>query len=139
MFAAIELNGLQLVDVGEMPIDQRRIGELPQVFTRLEFGRVGRQKQQMHLVGNHQIQAGMPARAIEHEHDLLLWAGADFGSEGRQFGGEQRGTHSRRHLPHRATGAGLGKGDQIAPLVTRLDRRDGALARQHPHPLQDRL
>ena len=35
-----------------MPVDEHRIGEWPQVLGRLEFRRIGWQKQQMHMLGD---------------------------------------------------------------------------------------
>ncbi len=54
-----------------MLVDQRRVGEWPQVLGRLQFGRVGRQKEQVDVLGHAEADAGMPAGPVEYEHDLL--------------------------------------------------------------------
>ena len=40
---------------------------------RLEFGRIRRQEEQVDMVGHTQALGAVPARAIQHEHDLLAW------------------------------------------------------------------
>ena len=75
------LSILQVIDRGKMPIGQRGVGEWPEVFGRLEFRRIRRQEQQVHMLGNAQLAAGMPSCTIQHQHDLLLWAGADLARE----------------------------------------------------------
>jgi len=58
----------------------------------------------------------------------------------RVDGGQQPlGPHGLVPRPPDAAAAAIHRQHQIAPLVARLDRRNRALARQHPHPLQDRL
>ncbi len=75
---------LKLLDSGEMLIDEHRIGQWPQVFGGLEFGGIRRQEQQMDVLRDAQTETGMPARAVQHQHNLLAWAGS--GSTGK--GGE---------------------------------------------------
>ena len=70
--AAGELRVFEFLDRDEVPIDQDRVGERPQVLGRLQFGGIGWQKEQMHMVGHAQLDAGrFPAGPIEHQHDLL--------------------------------------------------------------------
>src|SRR5215469_9287232 len=52
--------------------DQGVVGQRPQVLGRLQLRGVGRQEEQMDVLGHAQVHAGMPARLIEDEHDLLL-------------------------------------------------------------------
>jgi hypothetical protein len=47
-----------------MPIQQDGIGERPQMFGGLEFGGIGRQKEQMHMVRHMQALRAMPAGTI---------------------------------------------------------------------------
>ena len=48
---------------------------------RLQLGRIRWQEQQIHMVRDAQLEAGMPPRAIQDENNLLLWAGADLARE----------------------------------------------------------
>ena len=68
---------LQIIDRGEMAIGQCGVGEWPEMFGRLEFRRIRRQEQQVNMLGNAQLEAGVPPRSVQHQHDLLRWAGAD--------------------------------------------------------------
>ncbi len=52
----------------------------------LEFGRIRRQKQQMHMLRNPQTHARMPVCPVEDQHDLL--AGSSSGRAGK--GGQLR-------------------------------------------------
>ena len=45
-----ELRLFELLGAGEMAIDRGRIGEQPEVLSWLQFRRIGRQKEQMHMV-----------------------------------------------------------------------------------------
>ena len=75
------LGVLQVIDRGKMPIGQRGVGEWPEVFGRLELGRIRRQEEQMHMLGNAQLEARMPPGAIQDEDNLLRWAGTDLACE----------------------------------------------------------
>jgi len=48
--AALRLGVLQLLDAGEVPIDQHRVRQRPQVLGRLQFGGMGWQEQQMGVI-----------------------------------------------------------------------------------------
>lgn len=72
--AASELGVFQVLDGGEMLVDETRVGQRPQMLGRLQLGGVVREKEQVHVVGHAQTQSGMPASAIEHEYDLLVVA-----------------------------------------------------------------
>jgi hypothetical protein len=69
--AAGELHLLQLVEITELAVDKRRIGERPEMFARLQLRRVGGQEQQVDMLGYLHVVARMPPRPIEHQHDLL--------------------------------------------------------------------
>lgn len=54
------------------------------MLSRLEFGRVGWQEQEMDMRGHLQPEAAVPARAIKHQDNLLGGAGADgLGKDGQ--------------------------------------------------------
>jgi len=69
--AALRLGVLQLLDSGEVPIDQHRVCQRPQVFSRLQLWRVRRQEQQVDILRYTHLGTVMPARTVEHEHDLF--------------------------------------------------------------------
>ncbi len=51
----------QLSEVVEVTIGQRLIGQLPQTFSWLSFGRIRREKQQMQFRWHHYALAALPA------------------------------------------------------------------------------
>ena len=82
---ALGLGVLQVVNRGEMAVGKRGVGERPQVFGGLKLGRVGGQKEQVHMVGDAQVDAGVPAGPVEHQHNLLAGSGADLAGECGEF------------------------------------------------------
>jgi hypothetical protein len=73
--AAGGLGVLQVVDRGEMTIGKCGIRQWPQMLGGLEFRRIRRQEEQMDMLRDTQLQAGMPPRAVQDEDNLLRWAG----------------------------------------------------------------
>ena len=136
---ACHLDIVQLLEVAEMAVDQWRVGERPQVFRRLHFRRVGRQKGQVNVVRNLQAPAGMPPRTVEDQYEFTVGSSPGLCGEGGQFDGERLGVDRGGGLPERAPGLGMDEADEVAPLVAGLHRNDRALSGQRPDLAQDRL
>jgi hypothetical protein len=66
-----ELRLYELLDALDVTIDERRVGQRPQMLSWLEFGGVRRQEEQVDVVGRAQALGGMPARAVKDQDDLL--------------------------------------------------------------------
>jgi hypothetical protein len=81
-----ELHLFQVVDTGVMAIDQDSIGQEPQVLCGLQFPRMRRQEEKMHMLRYPQMRTGMPARAVQDQHNLFARTGTDGTSKGSQFG-----------------------------------------------------
>ncbi|HET9320116.1 MAG TPA: hypothetical protein VFO27_10075 [Bryobacteraceae bacterium] len=64
------MRGFEVVDRGEVAIDQDGIGEGPQMLGGLEFWGVRRQKQQVEVVWHAQSLGAVPAGPIQHKHEL---------------------------------------------------------------------
>ncbi len=58
---ALDLCGLEIIERAERLIGDTFVGERPQALTGLQFGRIGRQEEQMDAFGHHEFFAGMPA------------------------------------------------------------------------------
>ena len=69
--AARGLGVFEVVDRGEMAVGERGVGQRPEMLGGLELGRIRRQEQQMEMLGHAQFEAGVPAGAVQDEHDLL--------------------------------------------------------------------
>lgn len=95
------------------------------------------------MLRNHHVVAGMSARAVEDQDDLLGWTGAHRRREGRQLGREPVGADFRRHRPDTLAGGWVDTGDHVAPLVAWFDpwfdQGERTHAGQHPDPPHQRL
>lgn len=81
----------------------------------------------------------MPAGAVEHEHNLLAWTGADGLSEGGEFHLEERDTDRRGQMKDGPARGRMDEADEIAPLEPVLHGRSWALPIETPDLVQDRL
>jgi hypothetical protein len=73
---ALSLGIFQIIDAGEMAIGEDRVGERPEMLSRLEFGRVGGQEQQVEVLGDLYLDAAMPASPIQDEDDFFAGSSA---------------------------------------------------------------
>ena len=115
------------------------IGQRPQAFCGLEFGRMGGQEDQVDACWNDKVMTGMPPRLVEHQCHLLALSGTDLLGEVRQDQTEDIGAHGRPELPLRLSGERLDKGIQVHPLVAVMDGGDGTLPTPRPHSAQERF
>lgn len=136
---ALDLCGFEIIERAERLISDPLVGEWPHALTRLQFGRIGRQEEQMDAFRHHEFFAGMPASLIEDEQDALRRACADGLGEMRQGKREHIRPHCRQEQPLRLSGRRLHKTVDVEPLVALLDgdTRSGPFAR--PDPAQDRF
>lgn len=116
------------VNRGEMPIGQRRVGQRPQVLGGMELRRIGREEQQMDMLGHPPSAAGVPARAIQDQHDLFVRTGANRAGEGHSFGLEERDGDTGGEREDDALRGGMHKAGEGAPriAVLVLDRREAS-------------
>ena len=87
------LRFFEVLDGGEMAVDQRGVGQRPQMLGRLEFWRVGREEVQIDVVRHAQAQTGMPARSIQDHDELLLRSRACLARKGGELGFKEWDTH----------------------------------------------
>ena len=130
------LGVLELLDAGEMPVDEDVVGQRPEVFGGLEFGRIRRQEQQMDVLGHAQPDAGMPPCAVEYEDDLLLGAGTHRASKRVEFDLEEWDTHRRGQVEDGAPRTGMDKPHEIAPREAVTDDGSRPLSPQRPDAAQ---
>ena len=81
----------------------------------------------------------MPARAVEHQDDVLVEAGANFGGERPQERAEQRSVDAVGDEPHDLARGGPDEAVQIEPLVAVMDAGSWTAAAWRPDLAQDRL
>jgi hypothetical protein len=137
--AAGKLRLVEGVQVSEVGVEERIIGQRPQVLGPLQLRGIVGQEQEMDVVRHAQPQRGMPARLVEHEHDLLPGAGADRLGEGAELGLKDRDGGGRGQVPEGTARGRVHKADQIAPAKAVLHDGTGPLANRGPDPAEERL
>lgn len=103
--AAVGDDGIEVVQGFEMAVDDGRVDVDPQGLGGLQFRRVGRQEGEADALG-HGERRGVPAGAVEHEHDDALGSGADLAREQREGLLEERLADACREIPEALAGGG---------------------------------
>src|ERR671911_2518821 len=70
--AALGKNFIEFIEGLEVLIDDGLVRQRPQAFGGLDLGRVRGQDHQFNTLRNFQILGDMPARAVEHQDDVLV-------------------------------------------------------------------
>ena len=122
-----------------MAVHEHGVGQWPQMFCRLQFGRIRRQKEQVDMIWHAHALGAVPASPIQDEHDLFARARSHYGGEGRGLSFKKRHAHGRSEVKDGVTGGGMDKAHQVAPRIPMLDRRERAFAVQTPDLAQDRF
>jgi len=137
--ATLGKNLIEFLQGLEVFIDDRLVRQRPQAFGGLDLGRVRWQEHQFNALRNHQIPGDMPARAVEHQDDVLVGTGADLGGERRQERAEQGGVDAVGDEPHDLARGWSDEAVQIKPLVAVMAPGNGAAATRRPDLAQDRF
>lgn len=137
--AALGLCIFEVVDAGEVPVGQCGVGQRPEVLSRLQLGRVGRQEEQVEVLRHAQPRARVPAGAIQDQHNLLGRAGADLAGEGGKLGLEERDADGGGQVEAGLARGGVDEAHHVAPCVAMLHRRDRTVPVEAPHFVQDRF
>jgi len=125
--------------VGEVLVDQRGVGQGPQVLGRLQFGGIGREKEQVHVVWDPEADAGMPAGPIQHEDDLLGGTGSHLTGKLGQLHFKHGNADGGGQMKECASRGGMDEAHQIPPGKAVLHGGDGPLANGRPDPPQERF
>ena len=105
---------------------------LPDVLDRVQFGRVGRQRQERDVVGGTRARRCVPAGAVEQED------GMGAGGDGRPISARCRSIASAVGLGQHQGGADAARradgAEQVGPVVAAVARRARARAAAGPEP-----
>src|SRR3954454_7461457 len=123
----------------EVLVCERLIQNRPEVLSRLELGRVRGQVGEPDPIWHGQVRRGVPAGAVEPEHDDAIPSRPGLAGKQGQERGEERLGDAVRHGPEGLARGWLHKGGDVEPLVAVVAERDGPLAFGSPDPAQDRL
>ena len=137
--ATLGKNLIEFLQGLEVFIDDRLVRQRPQAFGGLDLWRIRRQEHQFNALWNHQIPGDVPARAVEHQDDVLVGTGADLGGERRQQCAEQGGVDAIGDEPHDLARCWPDEAIKIKPLVAVMTAGGWAAAAWRPDLAQDRL
>ncbi len=137
--ATLGKNLIEFLQGLEVFIDDGLIRQRPQAFGGLDLWRVRWQEHQFNAFRNHQILGDMPARAVEHQDDVLVEAGANLSGERPQERAEQRGVDAVGDEPHDLTRGRSDEAVQIKPLVAVMAAGGRTAATWRPDLAQDRF
>ena len=141
--AAGELRVFELLDRGEMAVDEDRVGQRPQMFGGLQFRGIRRQEEQVDVVRYPPVDAGgFPAGAVQHQHNLLGGTGSHLAGERGALNFKHRNADGGWQIGQMEDGPTRGrmdKADQIAPGEAVLDAGHGSLAPWGPDAAQQRF
>ena len=137
--AALGKNFIEFIEGLEVFIDDGLVRQRPQAFGGLDLGRVRWQEHQFDAFRNFQILGDMPARAVEHQDDVLVGAGADLGGERCQERAEQGGVDAVGDEPHDLARGWSDEAVQIKPLVAVMAAGGRAASTWRPDFAQDRF
>src|SRR3954447_19636055 len=141
--AALGKNLIEFLQGLEVLIDDGFVGQRPQAFGRLDLWRVWRQEHQLNALRNLQIPGDVPARAVEHQDDVLVGTGADLGGKRRQERTEQRGVDTVGDEPHELARGwpdeAIKEAIKIEPLVAVMAAGGRTATARCPDLAQDRF
>jgi hypothetical protein len=123
----------------EVLVCERLIQNGPEVLGRLKLGRVRGQGGEPEALRHDQVRCGVPAGAVEPEHDDAIPSRPGLARKQRQQRGEERLGDPVRHGPEHLARGWLHEGGDVQPLVAVVTKRDGPLTLGRPHPSDDRL
>src|SRR4051812_13369198 len=123
----------------EVAVRERLIQNGPEVLGGLKLGGVWGQVDEPEALRHDQVRRGVPAGAVEPEHDDAIPSRPGLARKQRQQRGKERLGDAVRHGPEHLAGDRLDEGGHIKPLVAVVTKCDGPLTLEGPHPPDDRL
>ena len=130
----LEISKRRKVLVGEWLIEDG-----PEVFSRLKLGGVRGQVDGPDPIRHDQVGCGVPAGAVEPEHDDAIPSRPGLARKQRQKRREERLGDAVRDGPEGLAGDRLHEGGDVQPRVPVVAERDRPLTFGRPDPADDRL
>src|SRR5215204_1653300 len=123
----------------KVAVRERLIHNGPEVLSRLKLRRVRGQVGEPDPIRHGQVRCGVPAGAVEPEHDDAIPSRPGLARKQGQEPCEERLGDPVRHIPEHLARDRLHEGGDVQPLVAVVTQRDRPLAFGRPHPADDRL
>src|SRR5215218_2180723 len=120
-------------------VRERLIQNGPEVLDGLKLGRVRGQVGEPEALRHNQVGRGVPAGAVEPEHDDAIPSRPGLARKQGQQRRKERLGHPVRHVPEHLAGDRLHEGGDVQPLVAVVAEGDRPLTLGGPHPPDDRL
>jgi hypothetical protein len=133
------LDLLQRVDIAEIPVGQRLVGQRPEALGGLKCGRIRGYKMQVQARGPFDLRAPLPSDPIEPQQHVLAGSRPDGLGERGEGDGERGHRDREEQQPDRVAGAGMHKGIEIAPVVAMQNHRAWMVPAGTPDTTHDRL
>ena len=99
--ATVRDDAFQIGEGLEVLVGERLIQNRPEVLSRLKLGRVRGQVGEPEALRHDQVRRGVPAGAVEPEHDDPIPSRPSLARKQRQQRGKERLGHPVRHIPER--------------------------------------
>lgn len=136
---AVVEHASEFVEGGEAPIDQWLVGETPEAFRRLKFGRVGGKEDEVDASWDHQLLRLVPSGAVKDQDDLVVLAGAHGLGELGQDDVEGLGVDLVMEPPVVLPGLGMNERGHLEGLEPMPDHRYRSNSSPCPHSAEDWL
>src|SRR6185295_4338545 len=130
---------LELSKRPEVVVGEWLVEDGPEVLSRLKLGRVRGQVDGPDPIRDSQVRCGVPAGAVEPEHDDAIPSRPGLTRKQGQERREERLGDAVRDVPEHLAGDRLHEGGHIKPLVAVVAERDRPLTLGRPHPPDNRL
>ncbi len=129
----------QIGEGRKVAVRERLIQNGPEVLGGLKLGGVRGQVGEPEALRHDQVRCGVPAGAVEPEHDDAIPSRPGLAGKQGQEPCEERLGDAVRDIPEHLAGDRLHEGGDVQPLVAVVTKRDRPLAFGRPHPPDDRL
>src|SRR3954471_9450842 len=123
----------------EVLVSEWLVEDGPEVLSRLKLGRVRGQLDGPDPIRDGQVGRGVPAGAVEPEHDDAIPSRPGLTGKQRQQRRKERLRDPVRHVPEGLARDRLHEGGDVPPLVPVVAQCDRPLTFGRPHPAQDLL
>jgi len=130
---------LEISQRPEVVVGEWLIEDGPEVLSRLKLGRVRGQVDGPDPIRDGQVGRGVPAGAVEPEHDDAIPSRPGLTRKQRQQRRKERLGDAVRDGPEGLAGDRLHEGGDVQPLVPVVAERDRPLTFGRPYPADDRL
>jgi len=123
---------LQVIERREWAVGNWLVGQRPEAFSGLQFGRIGGQEDQIDPVRHDEIGRSMPTGLVEHHHRPMLRVDPLVAGELGEGQPKRRSPHRRQEAPPTLAGLWADEAVDVQPVEPPPDPGRGPLADRAP-------